>query len=993
MSEPVRFDHYEVLTRSDGALFELGRGAMGVTYKAIDTNLRIPVCLKVIAAAHLESDVARQRFIREARSAARLRNAHVAAVYHLGVAGETYYYAMEFIDGETVEALIKRSGPLTPQLALELTDQVARALGAAEPHGLVHRDIKPANLMVVREGDTLLVKVIDFGLAKSSLPGEESATLSMGGFVGTPHFASPEQLEERDLDVRSDIYSLGVTLWFMLAGRVPFSGSLAQVMSQHLAKPPPFEKLNVPAPLARLLRAMLEKEADNRPQNAAELRRMIAECRAELSGSESAAAPMAPSPGDSQEHFVTQADVAQSEVREAKFEPGAVVAARYRILAALGDTNLGHIFHAHDQTRGEDVRLILLHENVVMNGDVLAALERAVEKLAPRPHANVVRVDALESVGRACFLVLEWFEGATLVEVLRARRELTAPEVVALLGPMASAVDHVLAAGSEEIDPGLHHVWLAFPQPPDPAWLRAPVGDWPPHAVKVNPFSLRGALAAGGATMVDAPVAASGSATARAVRAVAAIVYELLGGKVGGVALSGKGHEFKPLAALGEAGNEVLRRALAPEPPFSSVRSFAAALAEPEAADLPRHSTHAASRAPVPAPAPTPQPPVGPAPHGSPAVLIAAVVLLLVVLLGGGAFFIAQKLRPRPVAVAPHEGMEVAPPGHEDPSPDVSGPEPPPALPRPTPAPPKPDPFKLAVERAQGFERQEAWPECLAAWVQVARDFPEKETGRTNLENVCFTMRVRPDGMKPEVFATLRAPLTDAAQLGVISAMMVLGENLRRSEPGAAFEYFKKAGELGDPEGMVQAGLMASNGLGTPRDLGFAVAQFQAAADKGHLSGKLALGDCLLYGKGIAKDEKRAVALLREAAAANDARAFEMLGTCYERGLGVAADPGEAAELFEKAALGGRARAYANLGVLYIKGLGVPQNARKGFEYFKRGADEKDAVCMFFLAQCYEGGTGIPPNAQLARKWYVEAAQAGSKEARDWCEKNRVSVP
>ena len=206
MSEPLRFDHYEVLTRDDGTLIELGRGAMGITYKAIDTNLRIPVALKIINAMHLHSEVSRQRFIREARSAARLRNPHVAAVYHLGTEGENYYYAMEFIDGETVEALVKRQGPLTPMLALQIADQVARALAAAAPHGLVHRDIKPANLMLVRENADVIVKVIDFGLAKSSVPGEgeDSATLSLGGFVGTPHFASPEQLTEGQVDVRSD---------------------------------------------------------------------------------------------------------------------------------------------------------------------------------------------------------------------------------------------------------------------------------------------------------------------------------------------------------------------------------------------------------------------------------------------------------------------------------------------------------------------------------------------------------------------------------------------------------------------------------------------------------------------------------------------------------------------------------------------------------------------------------------------------------------------
>ena len=263
MLETAIFDHYEVLTRDDGSLFELGRGGMGITYKAFDTSLRMPVALKVINANYLKSEVARQRFVREARSAARLRNRHVASVFHLAMKGDTWFYAMEFIDGETLGALIKRHGPLRPALALAITAQVARALNEAAHHGLVHRDIKPDNLMLVEDDDELIAKVIDFGLAKASIASDAdgAASVSVGGFVGTAHFASPEQWEEREIDTRSDIYSLGVTLWYMLTGRPPFLGSMPQVMRQHLSKTPPFERLEgLPAPVVDLLRKMLAKD-------------------------------------------------------------------------------------------------------------------------------------------------------------------------------------------------------------------------------------------------------------------------------------------------------------------------------------------------------------------------------------------------------------------------------------------------------------------------------------------------------------------------------------------------------------------------------------------------------------------------------------------------------------------------------------------------------------------------------------------------------------
>src|ERR1700751_4403579 len=224
-----RYEQYELLRREDGSFWELGRGAMGITFKAYDTNLRFPVALKVINTAYLESDTARQRFLREARAAAALRHPNVASVFNLGTTQENYFYVMEFIDGETLEARVAREGPLKPPEALNIALQVTRALAVAAKQQLVHRDLKPTNLMLVDQEEELTVKVIDFGLAKVAKDsGEDSAALTMGGFVGTPHFASPEQVEEGDIDIRSDIYSLGASLYYMLTGRPPYSGYVAQ---------------------------------------------------------------------------------------------------------------------------------------------------------------------------------------------------------------------------------------------------------------------------------------------------------------------------------------------------------------------------------------------------------------------------------------------------------------------------------------------------------------------------------------------------------------------------------------------------------------------------------------------------------------------------------------------------------------------------------------------------------------------------------------------
>lgn len=1020
MPETVRFDHYEVLTRDDGSLFELGRGAMGVTYKALDTNLRIPVALKVIASAHLNSEIARQRFVREARSAARLRNPHVATVYHLGTEGHTYFYAMEFIDGETVDALIKRNGPLPPKLALAITDQVAKALQAAEPHGLVHRDIKPANLMVIRDDDALAVKVIDFGLAKSSLPGDDAATVSMGGFVGTPHFASPEQLEERDLDVRSDIYSVGVTMWFMLAGKTPFAGSMAQVMSQHLSKAPPFEKLNVPPPMARLLRRMLEKNPANRPQNATELRKEISQCLAELSSPDASSAPLEPLVSiDEEQSYVTIADPSLLEGHEVKFEVGALVAGRYRILSSLGDTNLGQVFHAQDQTRAEDVRIIVLHPSLALNGEVLAALERTVEKLGGRPHANVVRIDALETIGDSSFLVMEWSEGATLVEVLRARREMDGSEVIALMGSIAAGVDHALASGIEQIDPGLHHIHVTFPQKPPEDWFKNPVSEWPPNAVKVNPLSFRAAVAAagtwagGGETVVDQPAAGTGSATARGIRAVASVVYELLGGKLSHAAATGSDFEYKPLATLGEGGNEILRRAFSPDPPFSAVRSFANALADPANADLPRHSQAtvgpARTTAATTTTAPIGRPEVSTQPAPTPSRSKWPVILATVIALGGaGAYFGLKRQAGTISNVSPtpsQGGTETTP----EVTPSVPEIPPRPEMPSTPTAPTQQEMLVKAVTDARELEKAAAalqaqlpagtqagpdvvaaWAQAVAAYVKIAQDFPDSSVGKDNLEVVCSTLRERPHGYSPEVFAPLRAPITDAAQLGVRSAMMVLAENLRIPAKEESFHWFNRAGELGDLEGLTQAGLMTANGYGTEKSIEKAAELFKKASDGGHPSAQTAYGECLLFGKGVDKDYDAAVQVLEKAVGAGNPQAMVLLSLCYEKGLGVKVDDKNAARLVEMAADKNERRAIGVLGAYYMNGFGVPKNVRRGFELFQKGAGIGDPICMFQLARCYEGGAGTAANPKLARDWYQKAAEAGNPSAIEWCKKNKV---
>jgi serine/threonine protein kinase len=269
-----RFEHYELVKGEDGKPVELGRGAMGVIYKAFDVDLRCPVTLKVIGEKYLGDESARLRFLREARAAASVRHPNVASVFHLGRTGKNYFYAMEFVEGETLENLVRRSDRLEVKLALEIATQVTAGLAAVHKQNLVHRDIKPSNILVsLEEGGAVTTKIVDLGLAKAvNEAGAESAISTAGVFAGTPEFASPEQFAGVQVDIRSDLYSLGVTLWEMVTGKTPFRGTPSEVMYQHQHAPLPLEQLRgVQQPVAVLLEVLLEKDPARRFQSPAEL--------------------------------------------------------------------------------------------------------------------------------------------------------------------------------------------------------------------------------------------------------------------------------------------------------------------------------------------------------------------------------------------------------------------------------------------------------------------------------------------------------------------------------------------------------------------------------------------------------------------------------------------------------------------------------------------------------------------------------------------------
>ena len=560
-----RYHQYQLLKREDGSLWELGRGAMGITYKAFDTNLRFPVALKVINSTYLENDTARQRFLREARAAAALRHPNVASVFNLGTEEDKYFYVMEFIDGETVEARVRRQGPLEPLVALNIGLQVARALAVAAKHQLVHRDLKPTNLMLVDQEGEQLVKVIDFGLAKVSKDsGEDSGALTVAGFVGTPHFASPEQIEEGEVDIRSDFYSLGVTLYFGLTGHSPFSGSIGQVMSQQLYKPLPLAPLaHQPPSVVSLLQHMMEKDPGKRPQTAQDLQKAILACIEEvrqqsLSGT---------SPTDDAITAFETIDLTTSSRQPPGV--GAVLAQNYKLLEELGESPQGRSFLADDLRRNRRVDVLLLSPAFLSDRKRFTELETAVRLARNSPHPMLREVYSLETVTDSTFLVQEHVTGPTLLDILRARSVLTAPEVVQLVSLLAPLADHADRHRLQHTDLtllGIHlkeRISSAVGTQAD--LLRRPLTAWEPLEVKVNAINFSFSPShtetwASPATLT--PGVSAGGPPGSCVRLLSLLAYELLGGPRARLDSTG---QYTPVALLNREGNAVLRRGVIDE--------------------------------------------------------------------------------------------------------------------------------------------------------------------------------------------------------------------------------------------------------------------------------------------------------------------------------------------------------------------------------------------------------------------------------------------
>jgi tetratricopeptide (TPR) repeat protein len=253
----------------------LGTGGMGAVYRAVHVHMRKPVALKILHQQMTYLPEAVARFEREAIAAGRIEHPNVAAAMDFGrLDDNSFYLVLEFVEGTGLRQLLREAGPLPAKRAVNIARQIAEALVAAHAHDIVHRDLKPENIMLQVEGPHEdFIKVLDFGLAKVSAddtPSSDGTQLTkLGSVFGTPTYMSPEQAAGRAVDTRTDLYSLGVLLYEMLAGNPPFQAdAMVMLLSKHINEPPPPLPGHVDPRLSQLVMRLLAKSPDQRPASA-----------------------------------------------------------------------------------------------------------------------------------------------------------------------------------------------------------------------------------------------------------------------------------------------------------------------------------------------------------------------------------------------------------------------------------------------------------------------------------------------------------------------------------------------------------------------------------------------------------------------------------------------------------------------------------------------------------------------------------------------------
>src|SRR5438034_11525952 len=456
-TEKVRFGNFEVMNDPEGRPVLLGKGTFGRTYQARHCFLDIIVALKIITERYVADAAVRQRFLTEARAVAKLSHPHIARLYDFGEMNGVLHYAMEYCGGGSLADYVAKNGALPLRRMIEIAQQISGALKCAHTAGFIHRDLKPSNIMLTTPDGPPFAKLIDFGLVQPSVPGatrsfSDDQSADGARFLGTPLFASPEQLREEPMDVRTDLFSLGMTLWFLMAGRAPESGSSAEIAASRLNRESYAARLpaNLPPQFRDVLVQLLEKDRKNRFATAADVFKALNACAAALGfrRARDYTDPAATLEWEDAEATESGAPdftkVEPSELESVEAE----LSSEFNIVARINEDFTGLNYIAEEVgKKGAMSILHVLHPLLLEDESALERFRAHIAQLIRVDVTEIVRPKAIKRYSDYVAVISDKPGGTDLLSVLRTERTVRLVEAAPLLEKIADVCDRLCAAG------------------------------------------------------------------------------------------------------------------------------------------------------------------------------------------------------------------------------------------------------------------------------------------------------------------------------------------------------------------------------------------------------------------------------------------------------------------------------------------------------------------------------------------------------------------
>ena len=456
-TEKVRFGNFEVMNDPEGRPVLLGKGTFGRTYQARHCFLDTVVALKIITERYVADAAVRQRFLTEARAVAKLSHPHIARLYDFGEMDGVLHYAMEYCGGGSLADYVANKGPLPLRQTIEIAQQISGALKCAHTAGFIHRDLKPSNIMLTTLDGPPFAKLIDFGLVQPSVPGAtrsfaDDQSADGARFLGTPLFASPEQLREEPMDVRTDLFSLGMTLWFLTEGRAPEGGSSAEIAASRLNRESYAARLpaNLPLPFRDVLGRLLEKDRKNRFATAAEMFTALNACAAAL-GFRRARDYTDPAAAIEWEDAETPDKDAldSTKVEPTEIEQvNAPLTSEFNIVTRINEdfTGLNYVGEAIG-AKGAVSILHVLHPMLLEDESALKSFRLHIAQLMRVDVVEIMRPKAIKRYADYTAVISDKPGGTDLLSVLRTEGTVRLIDAAPLLEKIADACDQLSAGG------------------------------------------------------------------------------------------------------------------------------------------------------------------------------------------------------------------------------------------------------------------------------------------------------------------------------------------------------------------------------------------------------------------------------------------------------------------------------------------------------------------------------------------------------------------